>query len=138
MAVYLGNTSISAEKEAFMNQSIIRTQATGIDAVHVLSKDLDRAANFYRDALGLTVARRTETTVEFDLPDGSAFGIGYMADFFIPGGGSMFAVSDVRAATERLKELNATIYEDCNDGEGCITTWAADTEGNYFALHQRK
>jgi predicted enzyme related to lactoylglutathione lyase len=126
------------EKERFMNQTLTQTRATGIDAVHVLAKDLDRAVDFYRDALGLTVARRTGTTVEFDLPDGSSFGIGSMPDFFIPGGGSMFAVPDVRVATERLKELNATIYVDCHESEGCITTWASDTESNYFALHQRK
>lgn len=112
--------------------------ATGIDAVHVLVKDFDRALRFYRDTMGLRVAMQSETSAEFELADGNAFGIAHMPEFFIPGGGMMFAVADVATATARLKELGLQIFEETYENDHCISTWALDTEGNYFCLHHRK
>ena len=118
-------------------QQVIKT--SGIDAVHYLAKDLDRAIAFYRDVLGLQVATTYPSGVEFELPDGSAFGIGHMPDVWYPCGGAMFAVDDIAAAVDRFRAMGLTIYtQGVVDGPRCQVAWCQDTEGNNFAVHKRK
>ncbi len=112
--------------------------ATGIDSIHVLVKDLDRARAFYTDVMGLKVASTYPSGCEFELADGSAFGISYMEDTFMPGGGMMFAVDEVRGAVDALKASGMQVFTDVNESPVCHLAWAADTEGNYFAVHKRK
>lgn len=119
------------------------TTATGIDAVYYLTQDLKRARAFYETLLGLkpTVEMGGEGSefVEYDLPDGTTFGLGYIPDApFHESGGAMFAVPDVAAAFERAKELGARVNFDFMDLPSCHMAWVQDTEGNGFCLHHRK
>ena len=112
---------------------------TGIDAHYYLAKDLARAVAFYRDALLLTVATDFGSSVEFVLPDGSAFGIATMPNGeWHESGGVMFAVPDPKQAGERVSAAGGGVYTDVNESPACSIVWCGDTEGNSFALHRRK
>jgi predicted enzyme related to lactoylglutathione lyase len=121
-----------------MNQTQIATR--GIDAHFYLAKDFDRALAFYRDVLGLPVATQYPGAVEFELGDGSTFGISIMPDGrWYPGGGVMFSVDDVPEAVERLRAAGIKLYTDGTlDTPNCQVAWCEDPEGNNFAVHQRK
>ncbi|HEY8312715.1 MAG TPA: VOC family protein [Candidatus Baltobacteraceae bacterium] len=112
--------------------------AKGIDSIHVLVKDLDRARTFYTDVIGLKVATTYPSGCEFELADGSTFGISYMKDTFFPGGGMLFAVDDVAEAVSALKAAGVQLFTEVQESPVCHIAWAADTEGNYFAVHKRK
>ena len=118
-----------------------KIRAKAIDAHYYLAKDLDRAIAFYRDVIGLEVAREFPGgTVEFDLADGNTFGISMLPEgMWYPGGGVMFAVDDMDAAVARLREEGITFFTDgAMESPVCHVAWCQDTEGNNFALHVRK
>jgi predicted enzyme related to lactoylglutathione lyase len=123
-----------------MNETAIR--ALGIDAHHYLAKDLTRAVAFYRDVLGLTPVdtARWEHGTEFELGDGSTFGIFKMPDdSWYPCGGVMFAVEDIDTAARRLREAGTHFFTDgVLETPACRVAWCQDPEGNNFAVHQRK
>ncbi|HTA37954.1 MAG TPA: VOC family protein [Candidatus Acidoferrales bacterium] len=112
---------------------------TGLDAVYYLAKDFKRGVAFYRDVLGLPVSMETERNVEFDLGDGNSFGVSFMPDVWYPGGGAIFAVSDLDAAVQRLKDAGVKFYTDgAIESPVCRIAWCEDSEGNTFAIHKRK
>lgn len=117
---------------------------TGMDAVYYMTQDLQRARTFYEGVLGLNptweiAGEGGGSFVEYDLPDGTTFGLGH-----IPGspwhesGGVMFAVPDVKEALERAKAAGATVQFDYMELPVCHMAWARDPEGNSFCLHHRK
>ncbi|MDH2909806.1 MAG: hypothetical protein HKL92_03735 [Candidatus Eremiobacteraeota bacterium] len=112
--------------------------ASGIDCVCYLAKDFKRAKAFYTDVLGLRATQESEMWTEFELADGSAFAIAHMPDAWYPCGGTMFAVPDIEAALARVRAAGVTIYSEIQDYPPCRTAWCSDTEGNNFALHQRR
>jgi predicted enzyme related to lactoylglutathione lyase len=118
------------------------TRALSIDAHHYLAKDLNRAVTFYRDVLGLTPLEtaRWEHGTEFELSDGSTFGVFKMPDdSWYPCGGVMFGVEDIDAAAGRLREAGAHFFTaGVLETPGCRVAWCQDPEGNSFAIHQRK
>ena len=115
------------------------TTATGIDCVCYLAKDFDRAKNFYITTLGLKPSIDGDNWVEFDLADGTTFAVAKLpGDTWYPTGGAMFAVPDVKAATARLKEAGVTVFGDVEESPVCHMAWCEDTEGNNFAVHQRR
>ncbi|MGZ3505256.1 MAG: VOC family protein [Vulcanimicrobiaceae bacterium] len=115
------------------------TTATGIDAHYYLVKDLERAKGFYREMLGLRPATDIPNGVEFELPDGSAFGIVCRPDgFWEQGGGTMFTVPDIKDAFERLRARGVAFATEIMESPVCYIAWAHDPDGNSFALHQRK
>ena len=85
---------------------------TGIDATTYLVKDTDRAISFYRDVLGMDVSRTFSGGAEFDLSDGSTFGLwnpaGYMP--WQPCTGVLFAVDDFRLAFDVDREPPAVAF----------------------------
>jgi len=112
---------------------------TGMDAVYYLAKDFKRGVAFYRDVLGLTVAREGENFVEFDLGDGSTFGMSHMPDRWYPCGGAMFAVRDMGDAVQRLREAGVHFFtEGALESPVCHVAWCEDSEGNNFAIHRLK
>ena len=113
-------------------------RATGIDCVCYLAKDLKRAKAFYTDVLGLRAVQENDNWTEFELPDGSAFALGHMPEKWYPCGGTMFAVADIDAALARVRATGVTIYSEIYDSPVCRMVWCEDTEGNNFALHQRR
>ena len=121
------------------------TVAVGLDAVYYMTKDLQRARTFYEGVLGLNVTADMpgegggSAFVEYELPDGTAFGLGYLPDApWHESGGAMFAVADVKAALEKAKEAGAQVVFDYMELPPCEMAWVTDTEGNSFGLHHRK
>jgi predicted enzyme related to lactoylglutathione lyase len=112
---------------------------TGIDAVHYLAKDFKRGVAFYRDVLGLTVARGEDGDVEFDLGDGNTFGMSHIPDTWYPCGGAIFSVADIDAAAARLREAGVRFFTDgIIESPICRIAWCEDSEGNNFAIHKLK
>jgi predicted enzyme related to lactoylglutathione lyase len=116
---------------------------TGIDAIYYLAKDFDRARKFYESAFDLQptfemVGDEGGSFVEYDLPDGSTFGLARLGDSPWHMNGSIeFAVPDVDTAVKRATEAGATLNEDM-ELPSCRMAWLTDTEGNSFCLHKRK
>jgi lactoylglutathione lyase len=117
-------------------------QTTGLDAVHYLAKNLERATSFYRDVIGLQPGPDStwDHGTEFQLGDGSTFGIFAMPDgSWFPCGGVMFAVNDIDAAARRLRDAGVAFFTNgVLETPGCRVAWCQDPEGNNFAIHQRK
>jgi predicted enzyme related to lactoylglutathione lyase len=112
---------------------------TGIDAVYYLAKDFNRGVAFYRDVLGLAVAREGDNYVEFDLGDGNTFGVSHMPHAWYPCGGTIFTVTDIDAAAARLHEAGVKFFtEGIIDSPVCRMAWCEDSEGNNFAIHKLK
>ena len=117
-------------------------KATGIDMHGYLVKDVPRAIAFYKDMLGLTPTFEMEQGAEFELPDGSTFGVWKMNDgdtVSSAGAGVFFAVPDIKEAHAQLKSRGVK-FEDDEPFESpvCHMIAAYDSEGNMFMLHQRK
>lgn len=116
---------------------------TGIDAIYYLAQDFDRARRFYETAFGLRASMEMigeggGSFVEYDLPDGTTFGLAKMPDSPWHMNGSIeFAVPDVDAAVAQAKAAGATLNDDI-DLPTCRMAWLTDTEGNSFCLHRRK
>jgi len=111
----------------------------GIDVHTYLVKDPARAIAFYRDTLGLPVSVEMPQGAEFELGDGSTFGVWQMQDgSWHPSAGVMFAVDDLDKAAAYYKERGVKFLEDPMDTGECFMAVCEDTEGNSFLLHQRK
>lgn len=112
----------------------------GMDLVGVTARDGKATIAFYRDVLGMkpTMEAPSGTAAEFELGDGSTFGVWQPeGGEFPPGLGVMFAVPDVDAAVARARERGATLSE-VTDSPVCRMAMGSDPEGNRFILHQRK
>jgi predicted enzyme related to lactoylglutathione lyase len=112
---------------------------TGMDLIGATVPDLQRSLAFYRDQLGLIPTVEADGGAEFHLADGTTFGLwqppadaGFPYHFSI-----MFTVADAKAASERFRELGATIGEPM-ESPVCHMALGTDPEGNSFILHQRK
>lgn len=126
-----------------MTTTQLPTTITGTDAVYYMSRDFDRARNFYENALGLTPAsvqgNNGSSFAEYFLNDGTTFGLGYIPNRpFQASGGTMFAVADVKAAMERVKSVAPDVTFEFMELPTCDMAWAIDPEGNSFCLHHRK
>jgi predicted enzyme related to lactoylglutathione lyase len=116
---------------------------TGIDAIYYIAKDFDRARRFYETAFGFNptfemVGDEGGSFVEYDLPDGTTFGLACLKDSPWHMNGSIeFAVPDVDAALKRAVDAGATLNEDL-ELPSCRMAWIQDTEGNSLCLHRRK
>lgn len=116
---------------------------TGMDAVYYLAKDFTRARTFYETGLGLKATGEMlgeggGSFVEFDLADGTTFGIAKLDDSDWHMNGSIeFTVPDVDSALKSAVAAGATLNEDI-DMPTCRMAWLTDTEGNSFCLHRRK
>ena len=112
----------------------------GMDLVGVTARDGKATIAFYRDVLGMkpTMEAPSGTAAEFELGDGSTFGVWQPeGGEFPPGLGVMFAVPDVDAAVARARERGATLSE-VTDCPSAAWPWAAIPRANRFILHQRK
>jgi predicted enzyme related to lactoylglutathione lyase len=113
----------------------------GIDLTGYLVKDTARALAFYRDVLGLepTTLYSEGHGAEFELPDGTTFGLFNGGDEmpFRPGTGVMFAVDDFDAAVASAKAHGAPIAME-SETPVCFMAMTEDSEGNAFIIHKRK
>src|SRR5215469_9061355 len=79
-------------------------QVTGIDIHAYLVKDAKRAINFYRSTLGLIPSWESDQGAEFELADGSTFGVWKMSDgSWHSSAGVFFAVPDIHEAIAKLR-----------------------------------
>ena len=117
-----------------------RIQATGIDIHAYLVKDPKRAISFYQTTLGLTPSWESEQGAEFELSDGSTFGVWKMSDgSWHPSAGVFFAVPDIQEAIAKLRSQGIKFQsEEPFDSAVCRMIEVQDSEGNSFMLHQRK
>lgn len=116
------------------------TKVTGIDIHAYLVKDAKRAIEFYKDLLGLPASWESEQGAEFELPDGSTFGVWRMSDgSWHPSAGVFFAVPNLQEAIARLRTRGVKFLDDePMESAVCHMIAAEDTEGNSFMLHRRK
>ncbi|MBV8205076.1 MAG: VOC family protein [Candidatus Eremiobacteraeota bacterium] len=113
---------------------------TGIDIHCYLVKDPQRAIAFYRETLGLTPSWEEEQGAEFELADGTTFGVWKMSDgSWHPSAGVFFAVPDLKEAIAQLRARGVKFeHPEPFESNVCHMIGAEDSEGNTFMLHQRK
>jgi len=73
---------------------------------------------------------------EFELADGSTFGVWMMPDKR-QGGFVMFAVDSVRAKAAELRSRGVEL-SDVIETPNCLMAFGPDPEGNAVIIHQRK
>ncbi|HET9394394.1 MAG TPA: VOC family protein [Candidatus Rubrimentiphilum sp.] len=123
-----------------MSQAAIRVK--GMDLSGYMVKDAPRAIAWYRDVLGLEPARvySEDRGAEYDLPDGTTFGLwggGGRVMPFQPSNGILFAVDDFDGAVSAIKARGIPI-EMQNETPACFMAMIKDSEGNLVVLHKRK
>jgi uncharacterized protein YndB with AHSA1/START domain/predicted enzyme related to lactoylglutathione lyase len=125
-----------------LGRSFRTFSVTGIDLSGYMVKDAARAIAFYRDVLSLEPARiyPENRGAEYDLPDGTTFGLwggGGKAMPFQPSNGILFAVDDLDAALANVKSRGISIAMEF-ETPNCRMAAIGDTEGNLVFLHKRK
>jgi predicted enzyme related to lactoylglutathione lyase len=119
------------------------TRVKGIDATYYTVQDLDGLTKFYTQMFGVEPAfSQPDMFTEWTFDDGSSFGL-YMSEArpMNRSGSAMFAVDDVAAAAEHLKNLNALVQhgdDQVGDFPTCWMAFGKDPEGNQFIIHKRK
>ena len=114
----------------------------GIDLSGYMCVDAARAIAFYRDVFGLepSLLYPDNRGAEFELPDGTTFGLwggGGNVMPFQPSNGILFAVDDLQAALANLAGRGIPVrYQ--TETPLCTLAMIADSEGNTVTLHQRK
>ncbi len=116
------------------------TTITGVDIFGPGTKDAKRLIAFYRDSLSMTPTNinAEETGAEFELADGTTFGV------WQPGDGreragytALFAVADINSAVARFRSQGADLG-DPFETPVCFMSFGKDPDGNEFGIHQRK
>ena len=115
---------------------------TGMDLSGYMVNDAARAIAFYRDVLGLepVLVYPENRGAEYELPDGSTFGLwggGGRVVPFQPSNGILFAVDDLATAVAAVKARGIPVIME-RDTAVCSMAMINDTEGNMVTLHQRK
>ena len=119
---------------------------TGVDFVSVPTQDLDRAADFYENVVGLTPGPRWQRpgqpamgaefetgTVTIALMASEAFGIEFSAHK-VP---IALHVDDVAIARAELESRGVTFLGDIIDSGVCYQALFRDPDGNVLDLHHR-
>jgi predicted enzyme related to lactoylglutathione lyase len=114
----------------------------GIDLHGYMCKDAERAIAFYRDLFGLepSMVYPEGRGAEFELPDGSTFGLwggGGKVMPFQPSNGILFAVDDLQAAIAAVTARGLAVHYQ-TETPNCTMAMINDSEGNILTLHQRK
>ena len=119
------------------------TVVTGVDYVSVPTRDLERAAAFYGETLGLqrsvyhperNFAEFETGTVTLSIVNPEGMGIG---SFQANANHIALHVEDVAAARATLEERGVTFAGDIIDTSVCHMAIFADPDGNALMLHHR-
>jgi catechol 2,3-dioxygenase-like lactoylglutathione lyase family enzyme len=119
------------------------TVVTGVDFVSVPTQDLERAAAFYRETLGLpnpvhmpdrNFSEFDTGTVTLNVHDPARMGIG---EFHANRNHLALQVDDVPAARARLEEAGVEFMGDVFDTGVCHMAFFTDPDGNALMLHHR-
>ena len=112
-------------------------QVEQVDFVAIPTRDLARAAAWYRDALGLPVSEFTEGEVETPNVTLSFWVPEEQGEAFVPNeNGIALRVPDVAAAVEEAKAAGAAVMG-IEDTGVCHMGFVKDTDGNVLILHRR-
>lgn len=114
-----------------------KTSIRGFDLVGCTVRDAKSSIAFYRDVLGMKPTMENELGAEFELADGSTFGVWQPGDEYPTGVGVMFSVADAKAAVEEMRARGAEL-SDPMETPVCFMSFGQDPEGNRFIIHQRK
>jgi catechol 2,3-dioxygenase-like lactoylglutathione lyase family enzyme len=115
---------------------------TGTDFITVATKDIDAAAAFYRDVLGLEEGKRwgDMPAVEFEtgnltiaVMQSDAFGV----EFQTNNHPIEFHVDDFEAAKSELEAKGVEFRGEPIDSGVCLQTFFQDPDGNTLAIHHR-
>jgi catechol 2,3-dioxygenase-like lactoylglutathione lyase family enzyme len=118
------------------------TIITGTDFICVATKDLDAAAAFYRDVLGLQEGKRWGTMPAGEFETGNLTIAVMQSDAF----GMEFSphahpielrVDDVEAARAELESRGVEFEGDILDSGVCHQSFFSDPDGNSLAIHHR-
>lgn len=111
----------------------------GVDIFGPGTRDAGRLIAFYRDVLGMTPTALDESGrgAEFELADGTTFGVWQPDDAPSAGFSALFAVTDINAAVARFRSQGATL-SDPFETPVCFLSFGKDPDGNEFGIHQRK
>ena len=115
------------------------TTVTGMDIVAYLTSDPARSIAFYRDVLGLTPTATDDEGrgAEFELADGSTFGVWKPDAPPMSGATIMFAVGNLAEAVALFNSCGGHISEP-TETPVCHMAFGTDPDGNPFIVHQRK
>jgi predicted enzyme related to lactoylglutathione lyase len=126
-----------------MSTAEASTVVTGVDYVSVPTRDLERAAAFYGETLGLqrsvyhperNFAEFETGTVTLSIVNPERMGIG---SFQANANHIALHVEDVAAARATLEERGVTFAGDIIDTSVCHMAIFADPDGNALMLHHR-
>jgi catechol 2,3-dioxygenase-like lactoylglutathione lyase family enzyme len=121
----------------------VTTVVTGVDFVSVPTQDLERAAAFYGDTLGLrrsvympdrNFAEFDTGTVTLSVVNPERMGIG---DFKPNANHLALQVDDVAAGRAELEERGVEFMGDIFDTGVCHMAFFRDPDGNALMLHHR-
>ena len=117
---------------------------TGIEFISYPVQDMDRAAKFYSEVLGLKQHMRKEDKwAEFEIPGGGTLSLyDYKAlggDSFVPAMSLALQVDDMDKMVEELKARDVKFPwgGDTHDSGFCKAVAFADSEGNSVWFHHR-
>jgi predicted enzyme related to lactoylglutathione lyase len=125
---------------ADMESTVAGATIVGVDIFGPPTTNAKRLIAFYRDTLGMkpTAIDESESGAEFELADGTTFGVWEPGDGRAGAGyGALFAVTDINAAVERFRAQGATL-SDPFETTVCFMSFGKDPDGNEFGIHQRK
>ena len=112
----------------------------GIDYTFFAVSDMQKSLTFYRDLLGIPLARLIleETWAEFEINPGTLI-LGHGDSFTHPGGGMVaLAVDDAEVAMEELRQAGVSVYWSLEETPVCYLAIVEDPDGNRIIIHQRK
>ena len=115
-------------------------EVRGIDYTFFSVADMARSITFYRDVIGLPMARLIldDTWAEFEIKPGTLV-ISQGDVFSEPGGGVVaLAVEDVKAALEELKRAGVHVHWDFHETPVCYMAIVEDPDNNRLIIHPRK
>ena len=115
------------------------TKITGVDIFGPQTANAKRLTAFYRDVLGMTPTDSDDTGAEFELSDGTTFGVWQSGADPKSGVGytALFAVADISAAVALFRSRGAELG-DPFETPVCFMSFGKDPDGNDFGIHQRK
>jgi catechol 2,3-dioxygenase-like lactoylglutathione lyase family enzyme len=111
-----------------------------VDFVSVLTRDIQRAKQFYSETLGLELESEGESDMEFragqvtlDVFDPSSIG----QEFAPSPAGLALRVADVDAARAELEARGVVFDGETITTSVCKQAWFKDPDGNALMLHRR-
>ena len=115
-------------------------QVEEVDFVQIPTRDVRRAAEWYRDMLGLPISPSTTRDAEVDPPNVTLrfwkpedVGVEFQPNL----SGIALRVPDVEAARKELEAKGVEFMAPTYDTNVCLMAFFRDLDGNVLILHRR-